>query len=421
MSSFLGTAARVLNTSGSMGGVFLKVLTQKLSGNYSDKEFAALLVEAAGELKGPTLKCAQILAMIPGLLPDEIRDLFESLQANAPSMGWSFVRRRMQQELGPDWLSHFQNFQQEASFAASLGQVHKAQTNENQWVACKLQYPNMDNCISGDLLQFKMLLKAIGAYSSIDFSNVQHEIQDRLFEELDYKKEAENSIIFRDIFKEHPTIRVPSVIKELSTSKLLTMEWVDGKSLQDTLTAPEELRKKVARNLFFAWYYPLYQKGVLHADPHLGNYRIHDDASITVLDFGCVRHFSDSFITGILELYHALETNDYDRCVHAYELWGFKSLTKELVELLNVWARFLYTPLLEDKEQLLLENSEDAHRAAKSVFFELKKKGGVVPPREFVFMDRAAVGIASAMVRLNVRMNWHTLFWETVPSHFRSK
>lgn len=415
MSSFFGTTSRIFNTTTSVGGVFLKTLAKKMSGSYENTDFAKLLTEAAGDLKGPTLKLIQILAMIPGFLPDETRVLFESLQANAPAMGWSFVRRRMQQELGVDWQNLFKSFDQEASFAASLGQVHKAQTQDGKWVACKLQYPNMENCVEGDLLQLKMLLKAFGIYASMDFSNIQDEVYDRLQEELDYKKEAHNLLTFKDIFKNHAFINVPTYLSSLSTQKLLTMEWVEGKSLKDFLNTSMDLRKQIARNLFVAWYYPLYQHGVLHGDPHLGNYRIHEDASISVLDFGCVRYFSESFVSGILELYQALEKNNYERCVHAYELWGFTDLTKELIDVLNIWARFLYSPLLEDKEQPLLKAPKDAHNAAKSVFIELKKRGGLTPPREFVFMDRAAVGIASAMVRLDISLNWYELFWSLIP------
>jgi predicted unusual protein kinase regulating ubiquinone biosynthesis (AarF/ABC1/UbiB family) len=171
----------------------------------------------------------------------------------------------------------------------------------------------------------------------------------------------------------------------------------------------------VAENLFNAWYYPLYNHGLLHGDPHFGNYRITPDGQIIMLDFGCVREFSQAFINGIHKLYRALQLNDSELVLEAYEAWGFQNLTHDLVDALNIWAKFLYAPLLDDRVRPLVSSPEEGKQAAKSVIQALKQSGKVRPPKEFVFMDRAAVGIGSAMIHLGVELNWHQLFQELLP------
>jgi predicted unusual protein kinase regulating ubiquinone biosynthesis (AarF/ABC1/UbiB family) len=161
---------------------------------------------------------------------------------------------------------------------------------------------------------------------------------------------------------------------------------------------------------------PLYYYGVIHGDPHLGNYSVREDDSINLMDFGCIRVFPPSFVGGVIELYRALETNDRDRAVAAYKTWGFKNMTNELADVLNVWAGFLYGPILENKVRLIGEakNGVYGRETAEQVHKELRRVGGIEVPREFVFMDRAALGLGSVFIHLKARVNWHTLFNELI-------
>lgn len=401
---------RIAQVAGTMGGVAVKTLGAKLSG--TSDNIPHILTEALGKLKGPAMKVGQILAMVPGMLPDEISSSLLQLQSNAPAMGWPFVRRRMAFELGDGWQSNFSEFNQQAYAAASLGQVHKAQLTSGEWVACKLQYPNMQNIIHGDLDQLAMLMKVYEhTVPILDTDHIQHELKDRLREELDYQLELNNMLKFLQIFQGlDENIIVPKPFKAYSTSRLLTMEWKEGEGLMTAKTWSLELRQIIAERLFKAWYYPLYRHGVLHGDPHFGNYFITQKAEIILLDFGCVRHFSAEFLKGIMLLYKALECNDLNKAKEAYEVWGFNDLTTPLVEALNIWAKFLYEPLLEDKKRPLVSSVNAGKIAAKAVINALKQSGKVRPPKEFVFMDRAAVGIGSAMIHLDVELNWHRLF-----------
>ena len=136
-----------------------------LNFDLSDQKYAAQITEILGNLKGPLMKVAQLSATIPDLLPEEYARKLAELQSNAPPMSWVFVKRRMKAELGENWQNNFKEFNQEASFAASLGQVHKAKLKTNDYVACKLQYPDMSSAVEADLNQLKIIFKIYSSYN----------------------------------------------------------------------------------------------------------------------------------------------------------------------------------------------------------------------------------------------------------------
>ena len=164
--------------------------------------------------------------------------------------------------------------------------------------------------------------------------------------------------------------------------------------------------------MFRAWYVPFYRYGVIHGDPHLGNYTVRTDGSVNLMDFGCVRIFPPRFVRGSIELYRALMADDEARAVAAYEDWGFSGLSREMIQVLNRWAAFLYGPLMDDRPRRLTEGMAGSYgrEMAQNVFGELRKMGGVRPPREFVFMDRAAIGLGAVFIHLRASINWHRLF-----------
>jgi predicted unusual protein kinase regulating ubiquinone biosynthesis (AarF/ABC1/UbiB family) len=401
-----------------VGGMAARLVGQKLLGLEIDQaSHAQGLTAILGNLKGPLMKVAQFLATVPGALPPEYADMFLSLQMNAPAMGWAFVRRRMMTELGPDWQSRFSAFSQEAVAAASLGQVHRAKDLNGCDLACKLQYPDMASIIKADLGQLKLILSLYESWSqALDTAEVQEEIALRLAEEVDYHHEARNIDIYRRIFSqgrgETFGVHIPFVFPDLTTKRLLTLSWMEGQSLLTKVENPLEERNALSRQLFMAWYYPFYHYGVIHGDPHPGNYAAREDGTLNILDFGCIRIFPPSFIEGVINLYRSLQNNDRDLAVHAYEAWGFANLTAEMIDIITQWAQLLYAPLLDDRVrpiQDLLDGSLGWETATK-VHAELERLGGIRPPKEFVFMDRAAVGIGSVIMRLKAEQNWHQLF-----------
>ncbi len=415
---FAARARRYARVSGEVGGLAARLAGARYLGMPIDRrKHAEELHDALGGLKGPLMKVAQLLATVPEALPREYAGELARLRADAPSMGWLFVRRRMAGELGADWQSLFGGFERQAAHAASLGQVHMARDRDGAPLACKLQYPDMAAAVDADLAQLKLIFAIWRRYDrSIDPRAVHAELADRLREELDYRREARHLALYAAMLRDEPGVHVPTVRETLSTRRLLTMGRLDGAALLDLADAPVEDRNAAARNLFRAWYVPFYFYGVIHGDPHPGNYTVRADRSVNLLDYGCVRRFDGRFVGGVVDLYRALETGDRALAVSAYESWGFGNLSREMIEILDMWAGYLYSPLLDDRRRRIQDAEADGygHEVVARVHRELRRLGGVRPPREFVLVDRAAVGLGSVFTHLKAEINWHRLFEETI-------
>ncbi|WGF88894.1 ABC1 kinase family protein [Marinivivus vitaminiproducens] len=416
--SITGRMRRYAQVGTTVGGLAARLAGQRYLGVAIDKDrHAGDLRAALGGLKGPLMKVAQMLSTIPEALPPEYATELAQLQSSAPPMGKPFVRRRMASELGPGWQGRFKTFDLDAAHAASLGQVHRATGPDGDLLACKLQYPNIESAVEADLQQLKVFFAVYRRYDpSINPDKIYDELAERLREELDYTREAKHIRLYEHMLAAEDAVHVPSVVPDLSTRRLLTMGWLDGKPLLSMVQAPVEVRNAIALNMFRAWYVPFYNYGVIHGDPHLGNYSIRPDNTVNLLDFGCIRVFPPVFVNGVIELYHALRTGDRDLAIAAYEGWGFEGLTSDLVDVLNEWASFVYAPLMEDRSRLIQETNSGAYgrEVAGKVHAKLREKGGVTPPREFVFMDRAAIGLGSVFLHLKAEINWHQLFTELI-------
>ena len=413
-----GRIQRYARVSGTMGGLAARLASARFLGIEIDRpQHAEELRLALGGLKGPLMKVAQLLATIPEALPKEYAAELAQLQAAAPPMGRPFVRRRMAAELGPDWRSRFQDFELDAAAAASLGQVHRATAHDGRALACKLQYPGIESAVEADLSQLRLIFGIYRRYDrSINPERIYEELAARLREELDYEREARHMGLYAQMLQGEPNVHVPDVLHELSTGRLLTMGWLDGRPLLEFKDAPLEERNRIAYNMFRAWYVPFYDYAVIHGDPHLGNYTARPDLSINLLDFGCIRVFRPSLVQGVIDLYRALETGDRDLAVQAYQTWGFEDLRPEVIETLNLWAAFVYAPLLEDRPRLIEETNSgnEGRRVVFNVQRRLREIGGVTPPREFVLMDRAAIGLGSVFMHLHAEINWHRLFMDLI-------
>ena len=424
-SRFGRRARRYIGTSRTVGSLAAKVAGQHYLGLKMDREKGALqLRKALGGLKGPLMKVAQILASVPDALPKEYADELRQLQANAPPMDPLFVRRRMTGQLGAGWRERFAEFGQRAAHAASLGQVHRARLPDGRHVACKLQYPDMASVVEADLSQLKLVFSLYGRFDkAIQTENVYAELSVRLREELDYVREAKQMRLYARMLAGEPGVHVPAPVDDLSTRRLLTMTWLDGVPMLEACERPADERNEIAYNMFRAWYVPFYDYGIIHGDPHLGNYTVRRDNSINLLDFGCIRVFSHSFVEGVIDLYKAIRDQDEALAVHAYETWGFDQPSKELIAVLNMWAEFIYSPLLQDKVQKIQASDSGLYGAqvASKVHAALRKMGGVKPPREFVLMDRAAVGLGSVFMHLKAEINWYRLFHDLVGDFDRQR
>jgi predicted unusual protein kinase regulating ubiquinone biosynthesis (AarF/ABC1/UbiB family) len=280
----------------------------------------------------------------------------------------------------------------------------------------------MQSAVEADLAQLDFLFAIHRRMDpAIDTREIVKEIGARLREELDYRQEARHAAAYALMLEGVGEVRVPGVHRDLSTTRLLTLDWLEGTRLLTHVKDDLETRNRLAVAMFKAWWLPFSRFGIIHGDPHLGNYTVFEQAiggamrpaGINLLDYGCIRVFPPSFVSGVVDLYRGLIEEDEARIVHAYEIWGFKGLRRDLIEVLNIWARFIYGPLIEDRVRSIADGvkpGEYGRREAYRVHMALKQKGPVTVPREFVFMDRAAIGLGAVFLHLAAELNFHRLF-----------
>lgn len=414
-----GRLARYARVGAGVGGFAARIAGSRVLGRDADPAAqAAELARLLGGLKGPLMKVAQLAATVPDVLPPEYAFELQKLQSNAPPMGWAFVKRRMRAELGADWEKRFRSFEHHPAAAASLGQVHRAVAPDGTPVAVKLQYPDMESAVAADISQLSVILAVQRRLSpEIDTREILQELRERLGEELDYEREARHMQLYRAVLADAPEVRVPVALAELSTRRLLTMTWLEGKPLLDYVDHSQEERNRIATALFKAWWRPFAQLGVIHGDPHLGNYTIFEAGGqpigLNLLDYGCVRIFPPRFVEGVIELYRGFQTDDRDRIAAAYAIWGFKNLSGALIDTLSLWARFIYAPLLDDRVRTIADGVAPhlyGRREVWQVKQSLKPLGTLTIPREFVLMNRAAIGLGAVFLHLKAELNFHQLF-----------
>jgi len=226
---------------------------------------------------------------------------------------------------------------------------------------------------------------------------------------------------------DRPFVRVPRVEESLSTRRLLTLQWLDGEPLTAFETANQEARDAIAVGLFDAWWRPFLRYGVIHGDPHLGNYAVaalgkgesRAIEAVNLFDYGCVRIFPPRFVSGVVELYRALKANDEARIAEAYTMWGFPKLTRGAFEAMNIWARFICGPILDDRVRTAADGvspAEYGRREIGQVMRALRAEGGgrLLIPREFVFLERATIGLGGAFLRLGARLNFHRIYEDAI-------
>jgi predicted unusual protein kinase regulating ubiquinone biosynthesis (AarF/ABC1/UbiB family) len=419
-------ASRYARLGVSAGAFAARVGVNRLTGGGRETD-ARALASALGSMKGPLMKVAQILTTIPDALPADYANELIRLQSQAPPMGAGFVRRRMVAELGPTWRDRFAEFDLKPAAAASLGQVHRGRTLDGEDLACKLQYPEMASAVETDLSQLDLLFslhRRMGA--AIETREVARALRARVREELYYFREAKIARLYGLMLADRPFVRVPRVHSELSTRRLLTLQWLEGEKLTEFETAPQGARDAIAVGLFDAWWRPFLRYGIIHGDPHLGNYAVvargagprQTVEAVNLFDYGCVRIFPPQFVAGVVELYRALLVQDQKRVVDAYAMWGFSGLSRGAIEAMTLWARFICGPILDDRVRTAADGvspGEYGRKEIGQVMRALKAEGGgLLIPREFVFLERATIGLGGAFLRLGARLNFHRMYEDAI-------
>ena len=248
-----------------------------------------------GNMKGAIMKAGQMFSFIAEGLPPEAQAALATLQADVPPMAPSLAEQVVRDELGKDPEHLFLDWDPVPVAAASIGQVHKAVLRDGREVAVKVQYPGVDKAIKGDLDNAEMLYGMFSSFAlrNMDVKAIVDELRERMGDELDYRLEARHQTEIAEIYRGHPWIRIPTVIPEYSSQRVLTSEWVEGMRWDDLLeTGSPDVKQHAAEVLFRFAQGSINRHGLFNGDPHPGNYRFHHDGSVTFLDFGLVKRWT---------------------------------------------------------------------------------------------------------------------------------
>lgn len=239
-------------------------------------------------LRGPAMKLGQTLSLQTGILPEETVHELATLQMQAPGMHPSLVRVQVKTSLGKEPEKIFETFSPHPFAAASLGQVHEATIRGGKRVAVKIQYPGIRETIESDFKWFRAISKPAQASGHIPKEAI-NEMEKQIIAETDYRREADNIEFFRKRLTPLSFVEVPSVFREYSSEKVLTMTFVRGRHLERFLASrpSQKVRNQIGTNLFELFFFQLLKLGTFHADPHWGNYLFNDDCTIGLVDFGC--------------------------------------------------------------------------------------------------------------------------------------
>jgi predicted unusual protein kinase regulating ubiquinone biosynthesis (AarF/ABC1/UbiB family) len=382
---------------------------------------AERVVARSKELRGAFMKLAQMLSMRGDVLPAEALEVLSVVQSSVPPMPWERVREVLTAELGVPPEKAFRSVETAAFAAASIGQVHRAELRSGERVAVKVQYPGVAATVQQDVQNVKALLRIFTGIArdvmrqDVDQAEVAAELEARLHEELDYRREAANLQRFRKLLADDPGVRVPRVHPKLSTGRVLTMELLDGYPIQD-IVAPgvdQELKDWVAEKLFTLHWRQVLEFGVLHTDPHPGNYLITHHPRLGILDFGSVRVFEDATRAGYLDLAHGLLAHDDRRIGAAAVALGFVAPGADPAPLVRM-IHIVCEPIERDEpfDPRAFDVMERAGQVTQLAFAHRLFR----TPGHQVFLFRALVGLDAYLKALGTVRNWHRLFRRVVES-----
>ena len=387
---------------------------------------ALKIVEGSHELRGAFMKLIQILSMRSDLFPTEVLDILSVVQSSVPPMDYELIRAQVENELGKEPEQLFQRFDKKAFAAASLGQVHRAQLWSGTQVVVKVQYPGVGETVEQDLKNLKALLNALTLIArdvmrqNFDATELYQEMEERLREELDYVNEAKNIAIFQRLFADDDEVIIPRVYPDFSSQHVLTLERIEGYKFQDVLApgVDRELKDWVAVKYFEITWRQICSFGVLHTDPHPGNYLITYHPKIAILDFGSVRLFPDEIRAGYRRLAQAVLARDEKTMAGCFLELGYLDPGDDPEPLVRIMY-LLFEPVLEDRPY----DPRDFHaveRAREVTNISLRHRIFKTPGHR-LFLVRALLGLESYVQQFGTRTNWHRIFRRCVTATTKKK
>ncbi len=380
---------------------------------------ARLIVEGSVQLRGAFMKLAQMLSMREDILPAEALEVLRLTQSSVPPMDFATIADQIRHELGKPPEQLYASFEHEAFAAASLGQVHRATLRDGREVAVKIQYPGVEDTVRQDLQNLRLLLRALQALVSdlmrqkVDTAALYAELQERIREELDYVREARNMALFGRLLADDGEIVVPRVITERSSRRVLTMTFIEGYPLADVMGpgVDANLKRWLARKYYALVWRQILEFGVLHTDPHPGNYLVTYHPHLGILDFGSIRRFPEAIRRAHLQLARSLIDRDDRKLASALVALGYLDRGQDPAPMVEV-AHILFEPILVDR----VVDPEDYDSVGKAAAVsELAVRHKLYrSPAHGVFLMRALVGLEGIIRQLGCKENYRRLFRECV-------
>jgi predicted unusual protein kinase regulating ubiquinone biosynthesis (AarF/ABC1/UbiB family) len=375
------------------------------------------VAEALGSMKGALMKLGQMSSYIYDDMPPAFKATMARLQRNAPPMSPELAASVIREELGDDPERVFQRWDPLAFAAASIGQVHRAITVDGRAVAVKVQYPGIDRTITSDVRNVSLLRRVTSAaFPGLDTRSLIDELAERLRDEVDYVLEAENQELFATYYDGHPFIRVPHVVRELSTQRVLTSELVTGSSFEEAQAWSQRERDLAGETIQRFVQRSLYRLHAFNGDPHPGNYAFHGGGRVTFFDFGLTKHFTDDDLAPLVDAVRYLVfEHDGEGFRRSLERAGFlKAGAPVATE--TVVDRFghFYGTVMRDEPMTITPAYASA---IVKKFFDAK--GPLAPysdvPRTYVVLQRINIGLYAVLGSLNARANWRKIGEEMWP------
>ncbi len=375
---------------------------------------AARIVETLGEMKGAAMKVGQMLSLHEGMLPPEVAEVLRALQKEAPRVPPEVMHYEVEGSLGGKVKDLFDELEEDAYAAASIGQVHRGRLHDGRRVAVKIQYPLIDEIVRADLKNLKRLLGSLfGLFSETDFEPLWDELRDRLLEELDYRNEAQNMKTTAELYADVPEIVIPTVVDELSTERILTMEYVGGIDPDEACSSryPQDLKNRWGQVLFEFQMRGLFELRWLHADPNLANFAFLEDGRVIVYDFGCVKQLPSEISEGYSDLVRAVLEDDKPAIPESLLKMGvYKTGRIPLPrEVCDPYMDLFGQIVRDDPPWVFGEDDEMYERIMDLGAANWSEATDVHFPQDLIFLDRSLAGHFGNLNRLRASAPWREI------------
>jgi aarF domain-containing kinase len=382
---------------------------------------AQRLVARLSQMRGAVMKVGQLLSMdTDGVLPGPFSQLLASLRDQAHTMPATQLADVLAQAYGPDWHRRFRRFSFEPVAAASIGQVHRAETHEGELLALKIQYPGVRASIDSDVANLSLLLKTPGLVpAGVDLQDILQRVREQLHAEADYAAEARHLNTYRERLGEQPDFTVPRVHNAHSTTDILAMDFLPGSPLDELMRpgVPQAQRDRVALALCRLAVHEFFHMRLVQTDPNFGNYLFDADTGrVALLDFGATEAVSVQRVEQLRELGRALRQADRVRATAAATAAGLigaqdsASQAQGLMDLLMLIGQPLQAQGLYDFGASTLVNQAFVQGRTQA----MGEGFGSAPPADLLFLQRKFAGTFMLCARLGARLDMQAVFGDAL-------